>query len=193
MRTGMLQQPQLWAARRLAMRLGLDWPVHMAQTSALKLVYLHSLAGTGYVAPTMVLCIGCLRAATFGDPAAIVWLDASPTVPWVLLAQLCQRIIVDVTLWAARKRGLIKFVMSAHFPPDHPLRNTARRDFDASGYAFVVCTGCMFIYAVILAFLGPDFVTGTRQLTGYSACNIGQDVWVVSVVVSGTTNTSLGC
>jgi hypothetical protein len=106
MRTGMLQQPQLWAARRLAMRLGLDWPVHMAQTSALKLVYLHSLAGTGYVAPTMVLCIGCLRAATFGDPAAIVWLDASPTVPWVLLAQLCQRIIVDVTLRAARKRGL---------------------------------------------------------------------------------------
>jgi hypothetical protein len=28
----------------------------------------------------MAVCIGCVRAVTFGDAPAIVWLDVSPTV-----------------------------------------------------------------------------------------------------------------
>jgi thymidylate kinase len=44
------------------------------------LVFSHSLGVTGYVALIMAESIGCVRAVTFGDPAAIVWLDVSPTV-----------------------------------------------------------------------------------------------------------------
>ena len=51
--------------------------MRFALMSAPKLVYLHSLGGTGHVAPTMALCIGCVRLVTFGDPTAIVWLDVS--------------------------------------------------------------------------------------------------------------------
>jgi hypothetical protein len=57
-----------------------------------------SLGGAGYFAPTMALSIGCLRAITFGDPAAIIWLDASPTVWQVLLAQLVFQVLVDVAV-----------------------------------------------------------------------------------------------
>jgi hypothetical protein len=55
----------------------IHWPMRFALMSAPKLVYLHSLGGTGHVAPTMALCIGCVRLVTFGDPTAIVWLDVS--------------------------------------------------------------------------------------------------------------------
>ena len=56
-------------------RRGLQWPMCIAQPA---LVFLHSLGSTVYVAPTMVLCIGCLRAVTFGDPGMIVWLRREP-------------------------------------------------------------------------------------------------------------------
>ncbi len=54
--------------------------MRFALMSAPKNLYLHSLGGTGYVAPTMALCIGCVRVVTFGDPTAIMWLDVSSTV-----------------------------------------------------------------------------------------------------------------
>jgi hypothetical protein len=45
---------------------------------------------------------------------------------------------------------------------DHPLQNTALRDFDLKAYALRLAFGMggAFIYIVFVAFLGPAFVTG---------------------------------
>jgi hypothetical protein len=142
--------------------------------NTLELVYLHSLGGTGYVAPVMAMCIGCMRAATFGDATAIVWLDASPTVWKVLLAQLASQIVGDVAVRAAKKMGLQKFELSAHFAAGHPLSNTAFHAFGLEGYALVFSMGSMFIYAVYMAFLGPAFVTGMCRAFAPNATQ----VWV---------------
>jgi hypothetical protein len=156
----MAQRAELWVAARLAAQLGWQWPTQIAQITALKLVYLRSLGGTGYVALAMALCIGCVRAVTFGDPAAIVWLDVSPTVWRVLVAQLALGVMADVTVWAVERKGLARFELSTRFAAGHPLRSTAFRDFDLKGYAFVFGLGGAFIYGVFVAFLGPAFVTG---------------------------------
>jgi hypothetical protein len=114
--------------------------------SALELVYLHSLGGTGYVAPVMAMCIGCVRAVTFGDATAIVWLDVSPTVWRVLLAQLASQIAADAAVRAVKKMGLHQFELSAHFAAGHPLSNTAFRAFGLEGYALVFGPGWLLHY-----------------------------------------------
>ena len=132
-RTGIQQRAELWVVARLAARFGVQWSTRMAKSSALKLVYLHSLGGTGYVALTMAVSIGFLRAVTFGNPAAIVWLDVSPTVWRVLLAQLVFGVTADATVWAVERKGLERFELSAQFAAGHPLHDTALRDFDLKG------------------------------------------------------------
>jgi hypothetical protein len=174
-RTGVQQRFELCVAAELAAKFEIQWPMRLAKMSALELVYLHSLGGTGYVAPTMAVCIGCVRAATFGDPYAIVWLDVSPMVWRVLLAQLASQVLADAAVLATQKLGLQKFELSAHFAAGHPLSNTAFRDFGLQGYAVVFGQGGMFIYAVYVAFLGPAFVTGMCRLFAPNATQ----VWVV--------------
>jgi hypothetical protein len=137
-RTGFQQRAKLWAATELAAKFDLQWPVRFAQMSTLKLVSLHSLGGTGYVAPTMAVCIGCVRAATFGDATAIVWLDVSPTVWKVLSAQLASQMVAEAAVRAVKKIGLQKLELSAHFAAGHPLSDTAFRDIGLTGYALVL-------------------------------------------------------
>ena len=134
--------------------------MRVALSTAMKQVYLRSLGGTGYVALMMAVSIGCLRAVTFGDPAAIVWLDVSPTVWRVLVAQLVFGAMADAIVWAVERKGLQHFELSTQLAVGHPLRNTAFRDFDLKGYAVTFGTGGAFIYAVFVDFLGPAFVTG---------------------------------
>jgi hypothetical protein len=126
----------------------------------------------------MALCIGCVRAATFGDAAAIVWLDVSPTVWRVLLAQLTSQIAADAAVGAAKRIGKEHFEVSAHFAASHPLRNTAFRGFGFRGYAMVFGIGGAFIYAVYIAFLGPAFVTGICRNFAANATH----VWVVGAL-----------
>jgi hypothetical protein len=159
-RTGVQQRVELWAAAKLAAEFEIQWPVRLAQMSAVELVYLHSLGGTGYVTPVLAVCIGCVRAVTFGDATAIVWLDVSPTVWKVLLAQLASQIVGDATVRAVKKMGLQNFELSAHFAADYPLSDTAFRGISLQGYALSFGMGGCFIYAVYMAFLGPEFVTG---------------------------------
>jgi hypothetical protein len=172
-RTGIQQRFELCVAAKLAARLEIQWPMRFVKMSALELVYLHSMGGTGYVALTMAVCIGCVRAATFGDPYAIVWLDVTPTVWKVLLAQLASQVVADAAVLAVRKLGLQKFELSAHFAAGHPLSNTAFRDFGLQGYAVVFGVGGMFIYAAYLAFLGPAFVTGMCRIFAPNATQVG--------------------
>jgi hypothetical protein len=173
-RTGIQQRFELWVAAKLAAKLEIQWPVRLARMSALKLVYLHSLGGTGYVAPVMAVCIGCVRAATFGDATAIVrvWLDVSPTVWKVLLAQLASQIFADAAVMATKKMGLQQFELSARFAAGHPLSNAAFRDFGLEGYAVVFGLGGSFIYAVYVAFLGPAFVMGMCRAFAPSATRV---------------------
>jgi hypothetical protein len=180
-RTGTQQRFELWVAAKLTATYEIQWPMRLALMSALKLVYLHSLGGTGYVAPVMAVCIGCVRAATFGDATAIVWLDVSPTVWKVLLAQLASQIVGDAAVRAAKKMGLQKFELSAHFAAGHPLSNAAFRDIGIQGYAVVFGLGSGFIYAVFVAFLGPDFVTGMCHAFAPNATR----VWVVGASECG--------
>ena len=86
---------ELCIAAKLAAKVELPWQMRFAKMSALELIYLHSLGGTGYIAPTRAACIGCVRAATttFGVPYAIVLLDVSPTVWQVLLAQVASQVV----------------------------------------------------------------------------------------------------
>jgi hypothetical protein len=193
-RTGIQQHAELRIATRLATSTGLQWPTRIAQTTALKLVYLHSWGGTGYVALTMAVCIGCLRAVTFGDPAAIVWLDVSPTLWQVLVAQLSFGVAADATVWLVHRKGLHRFELSARFGPDHPMRNTCFRDFDLKGYPLAFGVGGAFIYAVFVAFLGPAFVTGMCRDFAPNATH----VWVQraldcanATAMGGWTNTTL--
>jgi hypothetical protein len=182
-RTGVQQRAELWFAARLAAQLGWQWP---AQTNALELVYLRSLGGAGYLAPTMLLCIGCVRALSFGDPRAIVWLDVSPGVWQVLLAQLSFEVLADVVSWAAERKGLQQFELSARYAAGHPLRNLNFRTFDLPGYAFTFAFSGAFIYAVFIAFLGPAFVTGMCRDFAPNATH----VWIVGPIEC--TATALG-
>ena len=142
----------------------------------------------------MALCIGCVRAVTFGDAAAIVWLDVSATAWKVLLAQLASQIVGDAAARAAKKMGLQKFELSAHFAAGHPLCNTAFRAFGLQGYAVVFGMGGGFIYAVYMAFLGPDFVTDVQrtpnatQVWVKGACGCAR--FVNATVVNGLINGS---
>jgi hypothetical protein len=177
LRTGIQQRFELCIVAKLAAKFELLWPMRFAQMSALELVYLHSLGGTGYVAPTMAVCIGCVRAATFGDSYAIVWLDVTPTVWKVLLAQIASQVLADAAVLAMQMRGLQKFELSAHFAAGHPPCNTAVRDFLLQEYAVVFGVGGMYVYAVFLAFRGAAFVTGVCPLFASNATH----VWVMPV------------
>jgi hypothetical protein len=187
-RNGILQRVEVSIAARLAAKFGLLWPMRLAQTSAVKLVYLHSLGGTGYVAPMMALCIGCLRAATIGDPRAIIWLDESSTVWRVLLAQLVLQMLSDAATWALKKKGLQHFELSARFAPGHPLRNTELRDFALQGYVLTFFVGGTFIYAVFVAFLGPAFVMGMCRNFDPNSTHI----WVVHGLECAKTTAAAG-
>jgi hypothetical protein len=166
-------------AAKLAAKFEIQWPMRFAKICVLELVYLHSLGGTGYVAPTMAVCIGCARAVTFGDPYAIIWLDVNPTVWKVLLAQLVSQVVADATVRAIQRLGLRHFELSTHFAAGHPLSNTALRAFGLQGYAVVFGMGGMFIYGVYLAFLGPAFVTSVCRLFASNATQ----VWVKPVTM----------
>jgi hypothetical protein len=123
----------------------------------------------------MAVCIGCVRAATFGDPCAIVWLDVSPTVWKVLLVQLASQVVADAAVLVMHKLGLQKFQLSTRFAAGHPLSNTAFRDFGLQDYVLAFGVGGSFIYAVYVAFLGPAFVTGICHLFAPNATM----VWVM--------------
>jgi hypothetical protein len=160
LRTGIQQRVEFFIAVRLAKWLGLKWAVRAACVEALELVYLRALGGSGYVAPIMVLCIGGVRTVSFGDPAAILWLDVSRTVWKVLLAQITTRILAYAVVWAVVKMGLRRFELSERYTADHPLGNAVFRDLDFKGYVVVSGMGVCFICAVFIAFLGPAFITG---------------------------------
>ena len=132
----------------------------------------------------MAVCIGCVRAATFGDASAIAWLDVSPTVWKVLLAQLASQMVADAGVRAVKQMGLQKFELSAHFAAGNPLSNTAFRDFGLQGYALVFSVGGCFIYMVYMAFLGPAFVTGMCRAFAPNATQVW--VWGASECVNVT-------
>ena len=170
-RTGVRQRFELCIAARLAAKVELPWQMRFAKMSALELVYLHSLGGTGYIAPTRAACIGCVQSATttFGDPYAIVWLDVSPTVWQVLLAQVASQVVADAAVLAVQKMGLQQFELSAHFAAGHPLANAVLRAFGLQGYVLVLGQHAS-TTILALAVCGSLYVHTRRSLCGPRVC-----------------------
>jgi hypothetical protein len=169
MRTGASQRVQLWAAQRLVARVPqLEWILRLLEFTALRLTYVRTQATCGFVVPVVALCIGGLRAVTFADARCLVWLDVSPTVYKLLIAQTLLALAVNALVWlserrpkAIRERRVVSaFRMTQRFSDEHPLRSIARRPFEANSYAFAYGVGAFFLYIVLAAFIGPDFVTG---------------------------------
>ena len=77
---------------------------------------------------------------TLGDATAIVWLDVSPTMWKVLLAQLASQIVGDAAMRASKKLGRQQFELSAQ-SAGHPLSNTVLRDIGLQGYVCVFGVG----------------------------------------------------
>ena len=97
------------------------------------------------------------------------------------MAQVASQVVADAAVLAVQKMGLRQFELSAHFAAGHPLSYAAFRDFGLEGYAVAFGLGGSFIYAVYVAFLGPDFVTGICRDFAPNATR----VWVVGASECG--------
>ena len=162
---------------RAAAYFELENAAKLVKVSALKLAFFRSQLSTEFAAPILTLSIGCLRAMTYGDVRAVVWLDASPMVVWVIVVQfLTEMLLVESSVFLAERKGFARFEFVDR-PADHPLGNTALRAFDLKGYAMVSMIGCAFLYAIFLCFLGPAFVTGAA--VEFDPENL--DTWVMSL------------
>ena len=181
-RTGLSQHVQL---RILA----IVFPSHpqLARLAAYDAVYVAYVTSLGsWSALIVCLSIGGLRAVTFSDARAIVWLDVNETVPYVILGEVCGQLICTTAAWLGHRRGLIKRTMSS-FAAGHPLGNVDFRTMDAKGYAFVYGVGCAFVYAIFMTFLGSGFVTGQRKVFDKTTI----DVWVLRVLSGCAANGTL--
>ena len=132
----------------------------IASTNALKIAFLRSQEGCGYVASIMAVCIGCLRAARFRDWKATIWLDVDTSVTIVIFVCVAVEILQDVITRVAEKTGLVKFPITAAFAGEHPLGKTDRRPFGLAGYLVLFGPGCAIVLITFLAFMGPWFVFG---------------------------------
>jgi hypothetical protein len=181
-RTGLSQHVQL----RILAIVFPSYPqlARLAAHDAVYLAYVRSLGS--WSALIVCLSIGGLRAVTFGDARAIVWLDANDTVPYVILGEVCGQLICITAAWLGHRRGLIQFTMSS-FAAGHPLGNVDFRTMDAAGYAFVYGFGCAFVYAIFVTFLGAGFVTGQHK--GFDVSTV--DVWVLRVLSGCAANGTL--
>ena len=172
---------QSLCARRVQLRAAahfeLENAAKLVRISALKLAYYRSQLSTEFAAPILTLSIGCLRAVTFGDVRAIVWLDVSPMAVWVIVVHfLTEMLVVETSVFVANRKGLMHFEFVER-PEGHPVGNTALRAFDLKGYALVSVIGCTFLYAIFLCFLGPACVTGAASK--FDQENL--DIWVMSL------------
>jgi hypothetical protein len=161
---------------RAAAHFELENAAKLVRISALKLAYYRSQLSTEFAAPILTLSIGCLRAVTFGDLRAVVWLDVSPMAVWVIAVHLLtEMLLVEAAVFVAERKGVTRFEFVDR-PAGHPVGNTALRAFDLKGYALVGMIGCTFLYAIFLCFLGPAFVTGVAST--FDQQNL--DTWIMS-------------
>ena len=131
-----------------------------AMMDAIELNYLRSQRHVGYVAASTGISVGCLRAITFGDARAILWLDVDPIICVVFLSNIGAQLLTDLIVRLVDRANVIAHPMKVGYPSDHPVINAVRRDLSMRGYAYVFLPGCMVIYMALLAFLGPEFVLG---------------------------------
>jgi hypothetical protein len=153
-RTSVTQRIQL----RLAAHFELEKVARLVRITALKALFSKSQLCTEFAAPIMVACIGALRAVTFSDARAIVWLDVNPTVVLVIVSHFASEAMLEAMIWLAYKK-FTRFAF-VDIAPGHPLGNLGLRNFPMQGYVFVSSVGCACIYWVFLMFLGTEFVTG---------------------------------
>ena len=120
-----------------------------------------------YCSLAAVLSIGCLRAVSFGDVQCIVWLDVSPTIWMVMVADASSAVFERGATLIASKLGLVRFPMVSSYPSDHPLLDTENAPCTWTSYVFIFFAACFIIQATYMAFFGPSFVFGlSREASG---------------------------
>ena len=157
-RTSVTQRVQLRAAALFK----LETATRLVRITALKTVFYNAQLCTEFAAPIMALCIGVLRAVTFSDARAILWLDVNPTVVIVIGSHFASEVLLEAVIWLAAHKKLANFVF-VDMAPQHPLGNLGLRAFHFQGYAFLGSFGCACLYIAFLLFLGPKFVTGVDR------------------------------
>ena len=116
-----------------------------------------------YCSLAVVLSIGCLRAVSFGDVQCIVWLDVSPTVWMVMVADATSAVFERGATLIATKLNLVHFPMVSSYPSDHPLVDTENASCTWTSYLFIFFAASFVIHATYMAFFGPSFVFGLSQ------------------------------
>ena len=116
-----------------------------------------------YCSLAVVLSIGWLRAISFGDVQCIVWLDVSPTIWMVMVADATSAVFERGATLIASKLNLVHFPMASSYPSDHPLLDTETAPCSWKSYLFLFFAANCIIHATYMAFFGPSFVFGLSQ------------------------------
>ena len=116
-----------------------------------------------YCSLAVVLSIGWLRAISFGDVQCIVWLDVSPTVWMVMVADATSAVSERGAMLISSKLNLVHFPMVSSYPSDHPLVDTENAPFTWTSYLFISFGASFIIQGTYMAFFGPSFVFGLSQ------------------------------
>jgi hypothetical protein len=159
----------------------------LAALGAHELLYVTARTSGEWVGVCLTLSVGCLRAFAFGDLRCVVWLDCSAMACAVIVANTALLCIEEILLHACHRMGWIEFPVTSGWESDHPLGNTAFRPFDWRAYVFVFGAGCMFVYSVFIAYLGPAFVFGLCREFDSAAPRVWSATGVASCRLSSET------
>jgi hypothetical protein len=100
----------------------------LAECDSLEVLVQRSQAWSFEATVFLTLCIGCVRAVSFGDARAVLWLDVNVLVPTVLAAGVACEVLTRAIVWVLHRCGLTGFPMVS-YPKDHPLGTFAPRTF----------------------------------------------------------------
>ena len=92
----------------------------LAECDSLEVLVQRSQAWSFEPTLLLTLSIGCVRAVSFGDARAILWLDVNVMVPTVLAAGIACELLTRLIVWAVERRGWAGFPMVS-YPAEHPL------------------------------------------------------------------------
>merc|ERR1712087_1002501 len=87
----------------------------LSSVDSLQVSVLRAQFGVGYMGPIILLAIGVLRAVSFRNLQAVLFLDVDPMVAVVLLAFLLAEILEDVCIWMMSRSKKIRFPIATEW------------------------------------------------------------------------------
>ena len=148
----------------------------LGRTTALKVAYFRAGAGVGYMSPMLLLSLGCVRAGFLRRWDAIIFLDVSATMPFLLASQFAAELFEDVLVHGLERPEFVKFEPVGTLALAHPLRDFSIRHFTAESYGSVFCVGIIATAWILIGFIGPGFAFGAKPVF----LNSVPDRWLVA-------------